>query len=57
MCQEGEVLALLFRQDRVLEEPIGLAQLESVGLVKGPPQSIMQAYGEALPWLAQRIGA
>ena len=50
MCRDAEVLALLFRQDRLLDPSIGLSQLEEEGLVKGPPQSIMRA-NQAGGWI------
>ena len=56
MCV-SEVLAILFRQDRLLESPISLAELRANRVVRGAPQSIMTVPREVVPWLGQRIGA
>src|SRR5690606_31174189 len=41
MC-EGGLIAVLFRQDRFIPEPWTLTELLASGVVKGPPQAIMQ---------------
>jgi GNAT superfamily N-acetyltransferase len=55
MCKENEVLALRYRQDRVLRPPLSLADLLEHRVLRGPPQSIMRANREGLPWLAEQI--
>jgi GNAT superfamily N-acetyltransferase len=57
LTRRGAVLALLFRQDRPIHEPIPLAELLRAKVVSGPPQSIMQVSEEGRRWLAQRIDA
>lgn len=57
MCVQREVLAILFRQDRLLPTPIPVHELTSRGVVRRAPQSIATVPAEVLPWLAQRIGA
>jgi GNAT superfamily N-acetyltransferase len=56
MCS-SEVLAILFRQDRLLDAPIPIGELEANHVVKRAPQTIMTLPGEAVTWLEQRIGA
>lgn len=57
MCERRDVLALLFRQDRVLDDPVTLHELASLGL-RGPPQSVTTLHGqEAATWLSQRLAA
>jgi GNAT superfamily N-acetyltransferase len=56
MCEQGEVLVLLLRQDRILDVPIGLDELVDNGVTEAHPQSLVRAKEEGLPWLAQRIG-
>jgi L-amino acid N-acyltransferase YncA len=55
MSDGREVLALLFRQDRVLRPVLHLADLLEHRVVRGPPQSTMRANQEGLSWLAQQI--
>ncbi len=51
----GEVLAILFRQDRLLEHPISLQELQSHGAIRTAPQSITSLSGGAVEWLAERV--
>ncbi len=52
----GEVLVLLFRQDRVLRDrPITLPEAEAAGLVVSHPQSTQRARAEGIAWLTQRL--
>lgn len=51
------VLALLFRQDRLLERPIGLAEAREVQLLSAAPQSIAAIRQEGFEWLTRRLGA
>lgn len=46
------VLAILFRQARVLSPPIPLAQLQQTGVLRQPPQSIVTVPAGALPFIA-----
>lgn len=56
MCEDNEVLAVLFRQDRVLRPLLSLADLIENRVLRGPPQSTMRVNEEGLPWLARQIG-
>lgn len=56
MCERGEVLALLFRQARLLRPPIPLSDLQREHALSGPPQSIVRLSEEALPWIRSRLG-
>lgn len=58
MCEGRDVLALLFRQDRILtDRPITFDELKELGL-GGVPQSISTLHGEeAATWLKQRLAA
>lgn len=56
MTRRGEVLVVLFRQDRVLaDDPIELPELQGAGICKTWPQSISQVRTEGEEWLAQRL--
>jgi len=56
--EHGEVLAVLFRQARVLRsDPITLDDLRREGVARGWPQTIQQIRAEGLPWLSQRLVA
>jgi hypothetical protein len=57
MCQHGEVVAIRFRQDRVLPEPIGREEMVSEGMAARAPQSVQHIPPEVIPWLIARIGA
>ena len=55
---QQQVLTILFRQDRLLEEPWGLQDLIDAQVLNGPPQSITQVHNEeALQWLSDRLAA
>lgn len=56
MCQHGEVVAIRFRQDRLLPEPIGREEMVSEALAGGAPQSVQHVPSEVIPWLIGRIG-
>jgi L-amino acid N-acyltransferase YncA len=51
------VLVILFRQDRILEQPIPLAELVARQLLSGHPQTVTRARREGAAWLKQQIGA
>ena len=58
MCAEGEVLAIRFRQDRVLDPPISYRDLLNNGVLKGPPQTVTPATTEGgVQWLRDRLNA
>ena len=53
-----DVLAILFRHDRILPEPWTLQEMIRVGLVKDAPQTIQQIHDEAaLSWVRSQLGA
>jgi ribosomal protein S18 acetylase RimI-like enzyme len=56
MCAEGEVVAIRFRQDRLLDAPIYRDEIVANGLAKQHPQSIQAVPSEVIPWLTRRIG-
>lgn len=56
MCS-SEVLAIRFRQDRLLPAPIHLDELVRQGVVRRAPQSITAVPPERTSWIADRIGA
>jgi GNAT superfamily N-acetyltransferase len=51
------VLTVLFRQDRILADPIPLAELLQRQLLSGHPQSIVSVKKEGFKWVMDRIGA
>jgi L-amino acid N-acyltransferase YncA len=55
MCDRGEVLAIVFRQARILAPFLRLDDAVREGIVKGPPQSIVRLPPEAGTWLTARI--
>jgi GNAT superfamily N-acetyltransferase len=56
MCKRGPVLAVMFRQDRLLPTPIPRQELVSEGVVTQAPQSICRVPAEVIPWLGARLG-
>lgn len=57
MCQGGAI-AVLFRQDRFLEEPWALDELIEMRVLNGPPQTITQAVSnEGRAWVLQQLSA
>jgi hypothetical protein len=57
LASRGEVLALLFRQARVLVPSIGARELAAGRVLSGPPQSIQRVREEGARWLYQRVAA
>jgi L-amino acid N-acyltransferase YncA len=55
MCSEGEVLAIRFRQDRLLTRPMTERELVSKRVMKRAPQSIASVAPEVTEWLAARL--
>lgn len=54
--KEGEVLAVQFRLDRVLESPIDRSELRRRQVMKGSPQSITQVTDSgACEWLKAQL--
>ena len=49
------VLALLFRQDRLLRRPIRLAEAQRMQLLSAAPQSIATVHREGFAWLTRQI--
>lgn len=56
MCHHGEVVAIRFRQDRLLPQPVEREEMVSGGIASRPPQSVQHVPSEVIPWLATRIG-
>ncbi|MCL6591267.1 MAG: hypothetical protein K6U80_15100 [Firmicutes bacterium] len=54
MCQK-KVLAILFRQSRILKKPIPFHDLITQGIVKKAPKSIRTIPKESLPWLRRKV--
>jgi ribosomal protein S18 acetylase RimI-like enzyme len=58
MCAQGRnVLAILFRQDRILVNQLSLHELRAERLLRGHPQSITQATVGDATWLHDRLAA
>jgi hypothetical protein len=56
MCKSGKkILAILFRQDRNIRPPLTLDTLKEAGLLKGPPQSIVEVKEPGISWLSVKI--
>lgn len=56
MCERvGGVLAVLFRQDRFVDPPRDLAELQASQVVAAWPQSITQVRGEGVQWVHDRL--
>jgi hypothetical protein len=56
LCSTRPVLAILFRQVKVLDKPISLRNLKSRGVLSGPPQSIQEIPEEVKAWLENLTG-
>jgi len=55
MCSRA-VLAILFRQSRVLDNPIGRDELLEHQALGGAPQSISRVKAASIGWLRERLG-
>lgn len=55
MAQGAEVLALIFRQDRVLDPEVPLTELAAHGALAAQPQSITKVRGKGAAWLRRRL--
>lgn len=51
----SEALAILFRQARLLSNPVFFEAMLHQGILKGPPQSIQSLSKEGIEWLESRI--
>ena len=54
MCEKGEVLAILFRQSRVLSTALAFSELKEKRLLLGYPQSIAKLKEGEREWLDER---
>ncbi|GAA4628668.1 hypothetical protein [Cellulomonas oligotrophica] len=54
-AEHGELHAMIFRQDRLLDPPISRRTLEIMGALNGPPQSITQVRSGGRAWLHQQL--
>lgn len=54
-AEHGELHAMLFRQDRMLEPPWGLDLLQAVGVVTAWPQSITKIRERGRQWVHQQL--
>lgn len=54
LCRR-EVLAILFRQSRILKNPIMLRDIVANGILSSAPQSIVTVPKEAIEWLQTRL--
>jgi L-amino acid N-acyltransferase YncA len=52
-----QLLAILFRQDRLLEPPWLLSDLKKHGVVNAAPQSITEVTGRGREWIHSRLSA
>jgi hypothetical protein len=55
MAAEGPVLVILFRQDRVLPDPITLAECTQRQLLSSWPMSITAVHRSGFEWLSSKI--
>jgi len=52
----GQVLTIMFRQDRLLLPPISEGELATNGAIRRAPQSIAAVSSGAIAWLGRRLG-
>ncbi|MEM1023774.1 MAG: hypothetical protein AAGJ19_08830 [Myxococcota bacterium] len=55
MCEQGDVLVILFRQAFGPAEPIPLSALKQASLLRAWPQSIVSLSGERVSWLRTEL--
>lgn len=55
LCAKGDVLATLFRYDRVVSEPATITELLSAGVLNAAPQSITEVPTSRVGWLCERL--
>jgi hypothetical protein len=55
MAAQGPVLVILFRQDRVLPEPIPLAECTQRQLLSRSPMSVTAVHRSGFEWLSSKI--
>lgn len=51
----GMLHAMTFRQDRILDKPLTLADLKKNGVLNGPPQSITEVRGRGRTWMHRHL--
>ncbi len=51
------VLVIRFRQDRVLDRPLGLADMRARGLISSHPQTVIRVRKEGVSWLREQISS
>lgn len=56
LCREGEVLAVRFRVDRVLQPVWTADDLRAAGVMARSPQSIAMVPEKGVPWVRQQLG-
>lgn len=54
MAEKGEILAILFRQARILKAPISTRSLQQAKVWERPPQSIMRLEHNAVEWIEEK---
>lgn len=57
LCRTGEVLAIRFRQARILATPVALEDLLQHEVLRAPPQSIVRLRDEGAEWVQGQIEA
>lgn len=53
----SQVLVILFRQDRVVDPPWHLAELQNYGVLKAPPQTVTKVMEAGAQWVHQQLDA
>lgn len=53
--EHGELHAMIFRQDRLLDPPVSLRTLRLMGVLNGPPQSITEVRSGGRAWVHQQL--
>ncbi len=54
---KAPVLVILFRQDRILGRPVGLADMVRRQLLSSHPQTVIRVREEGMPWMLDQISA
>lgn len=55
--RHGELHAMIFRQDRLLDPTWSIGTLAGIGVLNGPPQSITEVRPGGRAWVHQELGA
>ncbi len=53
----SQVLVILFRQDRIIDPPWTLAELQSNDVLKAPPRTVTRVKEAGTQWVHQRLAA